>query len=347
MTNAIRALVVVLGLLWPSLGICQGVIPLALAQQQDINGRPLAGALLYIYQVGTVATRQDSFPDVSLNPAAPNPWPLVADVTGRIPMFYLANGFVHVRLTDALGVVQLDNPNMQVTGPSGGGGGGGATIDPTTIAAVGDIKFRLDSATPTGWVKANGQSIGRSGCTGCTGRANDDTANLYTYIWNFCDQAHCPVVGASRLASAAANFSAGNPITLPDFRGRSPVGLDDMGSTAAGRIAAGNVTSGGGDGPTTAFATGGIASHTMIVSEMAPHVHVLTDPGHFHTIAPMRAGAQITVGGTTGVYASDTSSKDTGTKVTGLTIDNGSGTMLSTPFGTIGPFILGSYFMKL
>ena len=136
---------------------------LPLSQQFDINGQPLAGALLYFFAVGTVSTPENSYQDFGLSIL--NPWPLTADQYGRIPMFYLADGQVHVRLTDATGVVILDYPTMQVIGPSttsssGPGPGPGPSIDPTTIAATGDVRFRATGETLSGWVKANGQTIG-------------------------------------------------------------------------------------------------------------------------------------------------------------------------------------------
>ncbi len=213
MRSSIRNLLLAFGLLWPAVASAQGVIPVALAQQSDINGRPLAGALLYIFQVGTVATPQNAFQDFGLT--LPYPWPLRADQFGRIPMFYLANGQVHARLTDASGVVQFDVPNLQVIGPSsGGGGGGGGVVDPTTIFAPGDFKWRATSEAVVGWVKANGQSIGTAGCIGCTGRTNTDTQALYIYLWANCTNAHCPVGrrprrdGAGRLQCAQAAHPA-------------------------------------------------------------------------------------------------------------------------------------------
>ena len=49
----------------------------------DVNGTPLAGCLLYIFQVGTVATPQSSYQDFGLTLTNPNP--LKADQAGRIP----------------------------------------------------------------------------------------------------------------------------------------------------------------------------------------------------------------------------------------------------------------------
>ena len=110
------------GLLWGQNAHAQGTIPLALAQQVDQNGQPLAGCLLYTYVAGTVATPQNAYQDFGLSQPLPNP--MQCDITGRVPMFWLANGLIHARLTTAAGLVVVDT-TMQVLGPSSGGGGGG------------------------------------------------------------------------------------------------------------------------------------------------------------------------------------------------------------------------------
>jgi hypothetical protein len=345
-----RALIIAPLLLWPGLAGAQGVIPLALAQQSDLNGRPMSGALLYIYQVGTTATPQNAFQDFGLT--MPFPWPVRADQLGRIPMFYLANGQVHVRLTDAQGVVQFDIPNMQVVGPSsGGGGGGGGTVDPAAIFSPGDFKWRPDGQLLPGWVKANGQSIGSAMCSGCTGRQNADTQNLYVYLWTNC-QTHCPVVGG-RGATALADFNALKPLTLPDMRGRSPFGLDDMGAAAAGRIAPSNITSGGGDGVTTPAATGGEANHLLVAAELATHGHPITDVGHAHGFTYQQTSNN-PGGGVAGVVArinpaGENTSVVTQNTFTGITTtQSGCAPACSgTAHNTMPPFILGSWHIKL
>ena len=343
-----RTFITALFLLWPSIGIAQGVIPVALAQQQDLNGRPMAGALLYIYQVGTVATRQDSFQDFGLT--LTNPWPLAADATGRIPMFYLANGQVHVRLTDAFGVVQFDYPTMQVVGPStGSGGGGGGAVDPTSVASTGDVKFRMENAPVAGWVRANGLTIGNA-VSGATGRANGDTQSLYIYLYGVCDQAHCQVLGGAR-TSALADYNAGRQLTLPDWRGRTPAGLDQMGAVApAGRIAASNITSGGGDGVDTPLATGGAANHAMSLAELIQHNHTLTDPGHVHPIVPAPSRIVSLSNTSNNVNTLSPTAPNTpiltDTAMTGITIAP-SGSASPSAFGTMAPFTLGSWHVKL
>jgi hypothetical protein len=346
MNNATRSLLAALYILCPSTGMAAGVIPLALAQQSDINGRPLAGALLYIYQVGTVATRQDSFLDPGLTTALQ--WPLRADATGRIPMFYLADGQVHVRLTDAQGVVILDNPSLQVVGPSitGGSSGGGSTVDPSSIMSTGDIKFRMTGETLVGWVKLNGLTLGSSGSGANT--ATDTAQNLYTYLWANCDQAHCPVAGGMR-TTATGDFTSGKSIILPDWRGRGPVGLDDMGALPAGRIDATTNLITGSDGPTTLFAVGGASSHVMVIGDLIQHNHTLTDPGHAH----VPTGRTVTVAVGTGagnIYANVTPETPpipaTHSGTTGIAIAP-AGSSTPNAFNTMAPFVLGSWYIRL
>lgn len=339
-----RNLLLALGLLWSPLANAAGVITVALVQQSDINGRPLSGALLYIYQVGTVATPQNTFSDFALT--IPNPWPLPADSTGRIPMFYLADGQVHARLTDASGTVQFDYPNMQVIGPSSGGGSGGGGVDPTTVASTGDVKFRMTGEIITGWVKVNGQTIG-SAVSGATGRANADTQALFTYLWANCTNAHCAVSGG-RGGTALADFNANKQLTLPDLRGRVPTGLDDMGSGAAGRILSSNVTSGGGDGPTTPMATGGEANHTVTIAELPSHTHAVTDGGHAHAFTYQQANNNPGTGAGGVASRIDASGDNTATvtqsNTTGITNQNTGGGGAGQ---NMAPFLLGSFYLKL
>src|SRR5437899_806549 len=117
-----------------------GTIPLAMSVQFDLQGNPARGCLLYLYVAGTVATPQAVYQDFGLTIPAANP--LSCDNSGRLPLFWLADGTIHPRLTDSGGVIIVDVPVMQVLGPSTGGASGGATIDPTTIMSVGDTKFR-------------------------------------------------------------------------------------------------------------------------------------------------------------------------------------------------------------
>jgi len=207
-----------------------------------------------MYVAGTVATPAPVFQDFGLTQAAPNP--LQCDGF-RVPQHWLADGLIHVRLTSAAGVVQIDS-TLQVLGPSsGGGGGGGGTVDPSAIASTGDIKYRASAEILLGWVILNGQSIGNA-TSGATQRANADTQALFVYLWSQCNDAHCPV-SSGRGSTALADYNNNKQIALPDLRSRALVGRDCMGTNCAGRLAASNVTSGGGDDVDTVLATGGLA----------------------------------------------------------------------------------------
>lgn len=96
------------------------------------------------------------------------------------------------------------------------------------------------ASAPTGWVKANGQTIG-SAASGATGRANDDTRALFDILWADFTNTTLPIQtsagGAStRGASAAADWAANKRITLPDMRGEFPRGWDDGKGTDAARV---------------------------------------------------------------------------------------------------------------
>jgi hypothetical protein len=314
-----------------------GIIPLACQQVLDLTGAPLVGALLETFVVSTTNTIQNTYQDAGLSIL--NPWPLPTDAYGRIPFFYLADGFVHARLLDPTGVVLLDVLSMQVTGPSsGGGGGGGGSVDPTTVLSTGDIKFRATSETLTGWVKVNGQTIG-SATSGASERANADTQNLFVYLWNNFTNAHCPVAGG-RGSSGLLDFQANKAVGLPDLRARVPTGLDDMGNAAAGIILTSNVTSGGGDGPTTPGAFGGEANHTLVVAEAPPGQITLNDPGHSHTAHNQLTASDYAFGPT----VSFTGDAATTTNTTGITLTDHAG---GGAHQTMSPFLLGSFFMKL
>ena len=114
-----------------------GTIPLSLTQQFDEFGKPLSGALLYIIQAGTVSTPQQPYQDAALTVLQPNPIQL--DAAGRVPQFFLADGYIKVRLDDKFGVTQLARDGILVIGPSAGGGGGGGA-DPTTLIQTGAIQ---------------------------------------------------------------------------------------------------------------------------------------------------------------------------------------------------------------
>lgn len=261
---------------------------LSLSQRVDVNGLPSIGWLLYLYQ-GNTSTPVDSFQDTGLSVL--NAWPLVADSFGMQRQFWLPDGTYRARATNADGsITYFDMPAILAIGAStvsDGGGGGGTTpppsVDVTAIFQTGDVMWMDVDAPRTGWVRDNGRTIGSS-TSGGTERQNADCQPLFEFLWNTFADSLCPVV-SGRGSSAGADWSANKQITLPDKRGRSARGLDDMGNTPAGRYGAVPFTTGDAVTPgsicgnnRTILTVGQLPSHTHTFSgntgvESVPHTH--------------------------------------------------------------------------
>lgn len=219
--------------------------------------------MLTVYQGGSTSALAAVYQDIGLLIPATNP--LVADATGRLPLFFVADGTYGLRLTDKNGVQTNGGffyPQVPSIGASSSGGGG-TPVDPTTVFSTGDWKWRPSQETLAGWVRLNGRTIG-NGSSGASERANADTQALYVYIWGTYSDAICPVLGG-RGASALADFNAGKQITLLDMRGRAPFGLDDMGNSPLGAFTNVNFTKGN---ATTGGASGGTNSTTLAASQI-------------------------------------------------------------------------------
>ena len=199
-----------------------GLYPLSRQQQVNSNSRVLGGARLFLFDGGT-STPRIGYRDLALTSAHPNP--IVADSAGRLPLIYLADGFYRHRLTTSTGTLVFDDDGIPVLTTSAGGAG--TTVDPDALFKTRDIKIRFDTQPLAGYVRLNGRTIG-SATSGATERANVDTQSLYEELWQFANIS----VPAGKGASAAADFAANKPLTLPNCQGNSIFGMPDMGGTA-------------------------------------------------------------------------------------------------------------------
>lgn len=315
-----------------------GTIPFSLSQQLDSFGKPLSGCKFYTIQAGTTSTPQNAYQDSALTLPLPNPQ--TCDASGRLPQMFLADGTIKVRLTDKNGVTIVVADNIQVIGPSGGGGGGGGTVDPTTIFTTGDFKIAYGTSILSGFVRANGRTIG-SATSGATERANADCQALFIYLWGA--DANLTVSGG-RGASAAADFAANKTITLPDLRGRVVAGLDDMGNSAAGRLTATYF----GTSAIVLGASGGFESHTLTTAQLAAHSHGITDPGHTHVETASAPGGgssfiTFTFNSASGVLSN--MSHSTASAQTGITVTNSAGS--GNPHPIVQPTMLMTIYQKL
>jgi hypothetical protein len=316
---------------------------LGLSQQNDINGRPMSGCLLYIFAAST-GSPVTAYTTQALTQELP--WPLEADANGRIPAFWLADGSYRARLTNAAGVVQFDEDGILAVGAAAEAAAGDV-IDDAAIFTTGDVCWRPVNTTKDGWARLNGRTIGNA-TSGASERANADTEDLYTFLYdNFAD-AIC-AVSSGRGVSAASDFAASKTIALLDMRTKAPFGLDDMGNAAAGGFAGvsfdlGNATTGG--------AAGGDATKTLTTGQLPAHTHTGTtasDGAHTHNYTDPTDGAGQNAGGAVGtsinsptVEASPTTSNGAHTH-TFTTASTGSGTAIDA----MNPFILGTWYMRL
>ena len=179
-------------------------------------------------------------------------------------------------------------------------------------------------AAPSGWLLCAGQEVSRT-----------TYVDLFTVL--------------------STTYGPGNGSTtfnLPDLRGRSVFGRDDMDGTAASRIT--NAVSG--ITGTTLGAAGGdqrIGTHGHTAQ---PHTHTITDPGHSHGIAGNN-------GGTAGILAlrdtandlsyaltgSGTNQISSGTAATGITLANATVSVDNFSGGSsanIPPAIILNYIIK-
>lgn len=105
--------------------------------------------------------------------------------------------------------------------------------------ATGMVAPFARSTAPSGWIKANGGTIGNAS-SGATTRANADTSALFSLLWSEFDNTALPIQDSSgaastRGASAAADFAANKRLPIHDARGEFIRGLDDSRGVDSGR----------------------------------------------------------------------------------------------------------------
>ena len=312
-----------------------GSISLSLSQQFDELGEPLNGGLLYFWAAGTT-TPQSAYQDAALTLPYPNP--IVLDSAGRIPPFYLADGQIKIRLANAAGVTQVQADNLLVVGASSGVGSP-PTVDATTVLATGDFKLRYGTGALSGFVRGNGRTIG-SASSGASERANADCQDLFEYLWGADSTLS---VSTGRGGSANADWVANKTIALPDCRGRTLAGMDDMGSSASGRLT--DAVSGFGD---TLGEAGGGQTVTLQTANLPPYTPAGTNTGGAATFTYTSASfqpASTVVHGTS--ITTSSSSTTVPTVFTNPTFGGTPQGGLSTPTQIVQPTMVITVYLKL
>lgn len=190
---------------------------------------------------------------------------------------------------------------------------------------TGDISYSFRSAKD-GWVLADGRTIGSS-ASNATNRANSDTEALFTILWSL-DSSLFPIYDSTgslttRGANAAADFTANKAIVLPDERGRTSIGRDNMGGVTAGRITVGGA---GFDG-TILGNIGGSQTHSLSADQNGPHNHTVSGVVSSITTGDQNGGIGVRFVSTT----------------TGTTSTSGSG----SPHNNTQPSSVKNVFIKL
>jgi hypothetical protein len=310
---------------------------LGLSPQFDASGNLARGALLYVYDANT-STPAVTYADFAL--ASAQAWPLEADGAGRLPALWVDDGSYRARLTTSAGVEIFDEQAITSIGASSGGSGDSGSADTSTIFQTGDPIWIPVAGTRSGWVRANGRTLGSSS-SGGTERANSDTQALFEHLCNNFSDSIC-AVSSGRGANAEADFNAAKTITLLDMRGRSGFGLDDMGNSAASRLVVGT--------PTAAGSTGGAEKQTIAQANL-PNVNLVTSS----IVVTITNGTNVIRHANTNYPDSDSSGNGT----TGFTGDPTASTLTAAASGTVPlggsgttlattpPYMLGSWYLKL
>lgn len=100
--------------------------------------------------------------------------------------------------------------------------------------------------------------------------ANADATDLFTVLWDAANVTNSQIqlydsagATAAKGDSAATDFAAHKRLKLPDLRGRTLIGLDNMGGTPANIVTNSSADVLGG--------TGGAEAHTLTASQIPAH----------------------------------------------------------------------------
>jgi hypothetical protein len=212
--------------------------------------------------------------------------------------------------------------------------GGANWVQLPTQIQTGAPVASLSTTIPTGYVSANGLTIGNAASNG-TNRANSDTKFLFAFVWAACPNTICPIftsggISSTRGATAAADYAANKALAVQNMNGAALMGADSQNGTTTSNLLNVPATSGSRTAPNSIL---GENLHSLSSAENGTHTHAntLTDPGHSHTVPIQLATIATTdVTGNRSVNSSNTSSS---TNTTGVTINNvasGSGTAHNT-----------------
>ena len=290
-----RKLIVALSFLIPATALAQdnaSLLPNAVQQFFDNNGKPLSAGKVDFY-VPNSSARKSIWLDATKSTPLPNPVTLNAAGRPNGDQGIYGDGQYRQVLKDRNGVIIWD----RLTSSAGAGGGGGGGGDGE---AVGTMKMYAGFVAPTNYQFTYGQELSRttysalftaltsiqavfctSGSPTLTGIGDTSQLSVGTKVEASCIPAGSQVISKTSNSVTINNnaitstdtealfFPWGNgdgstTFNAPDFRGRAPVGRDNMG----GVIAAVLTSQYFGTNPDALAAIGGSQSSTLVQANL-------------------------------------------------------------------------------
>lgn len=154
-----------------------------------------------------------------------------------------------------------------VVGIVGGGGVPAGTLAWFAGTITSDTGSETTTAPPRGWLWCHGQVV---------------------------NQADYPALYAAIGTAYSAGGESDQQFRLPDLRGRTVFGLDNMGGTDAGRISTGNTLGTTGGAETVTLDSSNLPSHTH---DLGSHTHSFTPSGSVSVSATAITVSGLVVGG--------------------------------------------------
>ena len=197
-------------------------------------------------------------------------------------------------------------------------------IEENTLLLGSPIPY-FGSVLPAGFLWADGKTIGDAS-SGATALANAAVKRLYLTIWgaSALSISDSTGVATTRGATAEDDFNAHKRLRLPDLRGRTIIGLDNMGGTSANTVTNANADVLGG--------IGGEQAHSLSGAENGSH-------GHAERMGNDLPGY---IGGGGSNYTIAAGSNGSGS--TGRIYTDGSGS--GNPHNIMQPWIACNYIMR-
>lgn len=315
-------------------------------QMRDPNGGVYAGARASFLKSDSLLPLT-VYQDYGLG--TPHPNPVVANSYGIFPPVFLdeTDSFYRQRITTSGGVIipGTDVGILPIIGPSGGEGGAEVPVDTNALLQTGDFLWQPRSGARSGFVRANGRTIGPA-TSGASERANADCEALYLYLHQNYSNTFCPVTGG-RGASAAADWGDGKPLGMPNARNKGAFGLPDMGNSDSGEFD--SLVFGAGD-KTTPLSFGGDANLTILTANLPPYTPSGSVSTSVVTANPSASGSVLwfSGAGVLGAPAGSTISVANLNPLSATSAFTGAAQGgSSTAMDKMPPFMLGTWYVKL